>query len=144
MLERRQVEREEGVFPAVSSFVELPDGTVLEGVVADMSDTGARITGSTTGLNVGDEIQITLVVQSFQKVAYRCEVRHLDPAGAFYGIVFKSKPHPVEEEAPCLVGEPNTPPQGRRLKRCPIDGKLFPSEYLHCPFDKTDLVWQKR
>lgn len=96
MTELRERQRDEEVTPAITCFVELSDGTALEGVVTNVSDTGAKISGSTSGVSVGDEIRVVLVIHPQQKVAYRCDVMHVDTAAGFYGIRFKSAPEPIE------------------------------------------------
>jgi c-di-GMP-binding flagellar brake protein YcgR len=95
MDDQRKAIRDERVMPAVSCFAELADGTQHEGVVTDLSDTGARISGAVAGLADGDEIQLVLVVQQ-QKIVYRCVVRHVNSSERFYGVEFKSRPKPVQ------------------------------------------------
>jgi len=139
-LEQRQNPREESIRPGISTLLEFADGSLLDGVVIDISDIGARVAGEAHRLAVGDEYRIILIVQSHQKVAYRCVVRHIDPEAAYYGIEFLSKPQPVEEEKPkpdVAVAPTNA---ARGLKRCPTDGKVFPVDYCYCPFDKSNLV----
>ncbi len=95
MPEQRRKVREEEITPPISCFAELPDGTAREGVMQDLSDTGARVSGDATGLSTGDRIRLVLVVLSDQKVVYEAEVKHVDPAGEFYGVAFTSGPHPM-------------------------------------------------
>lgn len=142
MLEQRQNPREESIRPGISTLLEFADGSLLDGVVIDISDSGAKIAGEAHRLAVGEEYRIILVVQSHQKVAYQCVVRHIDPEAACYGIEFLSKPQLVEKEEP----KPDeavaaaTTGANRGLKRCPVDGKVFPVDYCYCPFDKSNLV----
>ena len=142
MLEQRQHPREESIHPGISTLLEFADGSLLDGVVIDIADTGARIAGEARGLAIGDEYRIILVVQSHHKVAYRCVVRHVDPEAAYYGIEFLSKPQLVEKQEPEPGDAAAAAPTGadRGLKRCPVDGKVFPVDYCYCPFDKSNLV----
>ena len=98
MAEQRESDRETTISPPITCFTDLPDGSVLEGVVVDMSDTGARVSGDTSGLSVGDDIRLVLVVLADQKVVYHAEVRHLDSQRRFFGIRFKSGPQPLEAD----------------------------------------------
>ncbi len=92
MGEQRRTVRETDVVPPISCLIERPDGSTLEGIVQDLTDFGARVSGNTTGLSSGDQIRLVLVVQSDQKVTYQAEVRHVDTAGRSYGLVFTSRP----------------------------------------------------
>lgn len=98
MVEQRRSERETTISPPISCFADLPDGTVLEGVVVDLSDQGARVSGLPSGLRVGDEIRLVLVILADQRVVYRAEVKHLDVPGRFFGLRFTSGPQPLETE----------------------------------------------
>ncbi len=142
MIEQRQNPREESIHPGISTLLEFADGSVLDGVVIDIADTGARVAGEAHRLVVGDEYRIILVVLSHQKVAYRCVVRYIDAEAACYGIEFLSKPQLVEKEEPKPDETVAAKPTGgdRGLKRCPVDGKVFPFDYCYCPFDKSNLV----
>lgn len=144
-MEQRQHLREESVRPGISTLLEFADGSRLDGVVIDISDTGARVAGESHGLAIGHEYRIILIVQAYQKVAFRCVVRHIDPQAACYGIEFLSKPQLVEEEEPnpdeALAAVPTVTDRG--LKRCPVDGKVFPFDYRYCPFDKSNLVLEE-
>lgn len=95
MREQRQTGREHTITPPISCLVELPDGTVLEGMVKDISDGGARVSTSAKGLSEGDELQLVFVIQGGQKIAYRAEVKHVAPQGQFFGLKFKSSPQPI-------------------------------------------------
>ncbi len=142
MLEQRQHPREESVRPGISTLLEFADGSLLNGVVIDISDTGARVAGEADGLALGDEYRIVLIVQAYQKVAFRCVVRHIDSEAACYGIEFLSKPQLVkkkETNTDEAVAAESTGAE-RGLKRCPVDGKVFPVDYCYCPFDKSNLV----
>jgi hypothetical protein len=97
MNEQRKAERDgtEGV--QITTFVELSDGTKLEGVAKDISDGGMGIAGPTDGLNVGETVDLILVVLEDQKVHYRAEIMHIDRTDDFYGVQFRSSPQPVED-----------------------------------------------
>ena len=84
-------------------------------------------------------------MQTYQKVAYRCVVRYIDPQAACYGIEFLSKPQLVEEEEskPDEAVAAESIGLDRGLKRCPVDGKVFPVDYCYCPFDKSNLVLEE-
>lgn len=142
MFDKRQHPRDESIRPGISVLLQFADGSCLDGVVIDISDTGARIAGETHRLAIGDEHSIILVVQSHQKVSYQCVVRHIDPEAACFGIKFLSKPQIVKEEEPKPdeVTAVQSTSADRGLKRCPIDGKVFPVDYRYCPFDKSNLV----
>lgn len=145
MLEQRQNPREESIRPGISTLLEFADGSLLDGVVIDISDAGAKVGGEANRLAVGDEYRIILVVQTYQKVAYRCVVRYIDPQAACYGIEFLSKPQLVEEEEskPDEAVAAESIGLDRGLKRCPVDGKVFPVDYCYCPFDKSNLVLEE-
>ncbi len=96
MDELRNKQRDEGFSPAITCFTELSDGTVLEGFVTNVSDTGVKVSGHTAGLAVGEEVRLVLVIHPQQKVAYRCEVKHVNPSDGFYGLRFKSDPERLE------------------------------------------------
>jgi hypothetical protein len=95
MGEQRKTEREHTITPPISCLLELADGTVLEGMVRDISDGGARVSASVDGLKQGDELQLALVLQFGQKIVYRAEVKHVDPQGEFFGLKFTSSPQSV-------------------------------------------------
>jgi len=97
MNEQRRAERDGTELCSVTTFVELADGTRLEGVAKDLSDGGMGIAGPTDGLNVGDEVDLILVVLEDQKVRYRAEIMHIDHMNQFFGLRFRSPPEPVEE-----------------------------------------------
>ena len=79
----------------VRSQTQLPDGTVLEGVIDDVSMHGARIAGPTAGLSVGDHVKTTFVFLSNEKVGYEGVVRHVDTEGGYFGIEFTGEPIPI-------------------------------------------------
>jgi|GEM_PF-6532773 len=139
MDDQRRYTRDDTVNPGISCLLELPSGDSVDGVVIDISDTGARVSGVTDGLQIGSEYRITLVVQSYQKVAYHCIVRHIDAAASFYGIEFITRPEIVKP----VADEPVQAHSGRSekdVRRCPVDGRVFPVDYRYCPFDKSNLV----
>lgn len=123
MIEKRQVERELTV--GVTAMAHRLDGTVLEGVVRDVSDRGIRISGDATGLAVGDLIDIVVVVNS-QPVRYACEVRHADGDKRFYGVRFRSGPAPL------------VPPH--KVKHCMRCSRDFPTECNFCSHCGQRLV----
>jgi hypothetical protein len=145
VLEQRQHLRDASIRPGISTLLEFADGSRLDGVVIDISDTGARVAGESHGLAIGDEYRIILIVQAYQKVAFQCVVRHIDPQADCYGIEFLSKPQIVEEKEPnpdeTVAAESTGADRG--LKRCPVDGKVFPVDYCFCPFDKSNLVLEE-
>ena len=96
MPEKRKTEREQTIDNRIRTLAELGDGTVLEGMVADVSVDGVRVAGPTTGINAGDEIRLVLVFLTNEKVSYRCRIRHVDPNGKFFGAEFKSPPQRIE------------------------------------------------
>lgn len=95
MTEQRVADREAGLVPGISAFLWLPGGTSLEGVVRDISDGGVKIAGHTTGVNVGDILELILVVQGDQKIKYKCEVCHVESDEETYGVRFLSGPELV-------------------------------------------------
>lgn len=145
VLDQRQHSREESIHPGISALVEFADGSLVDRVVTDISDTGAKVAGETHRLTVGDEYRIILIVQSHQKVVYRCVVRYIDSEAACYGIEFLSKPQLVKEEEPKPDEAIAAAATGadRGLKRCLVDGKVFPVDYCYCPFDKSNLVLEE-
>lgn len=139
MNDQRKHARDGDISPAISCLLELPGGRKLDGVVIDISDTGARIAGTTRGLQIGAEYRIILVVQAYQKVAYQCVVRHINADAAFYGIQFASRPQIAEPDAEDAAGAQSGKLTGN-VKRCPVDNRVFPVDYRYCPFDKSNLV----
>lgn len=115
MAEKRRNMREEGITPPISCLAELSDGTLLEGIVHDLSDAGARVSGNISSLRRGDHVRLVLVVQSDQKVVYEGEVKHVDPQGRFFGLAFTSGPKSMEADGfdgsrmMCCGREQNTP-----------------------------------
>lgn len=128
MGEKRQTNREKTPSPPISTFVKFSDGTVLEGVVQDISDRGARISGPVKGLRAGDEVQLVLVVQGDQKIRYRCEVKHVDGAKSFYGLVFESRPQLIKERATAK-------------KRCVRCDREYEAEWKFCGLCGYELAW---
>lgn len=96
-LERRESDRDETTDVWITCFVELRDGTVVEGVVKDFSQNGAKAVMAATSLDVGDEAKIVIVMMGDQKLQCRCEARHVDRATNTLGLRFLSRPEPVEE-----------------------------------------------
>ncbi len=98
--EQRRTPREGTADKDVRTRATLADGSVLEGIVEDISLGGAKISGATAGLNTGEEIQLVFLFPSNERVGYRCQVRHVDPAGGFFGVEFRSEPQPIEVRDP--------------------------------------------
>ncbi len=67
--------------------VKRSDGKHIAAGICDLSAGGASITGPTTGLAVGDEVELTLLFPMNNDVRYRCEVRHITPEQGF-GVKF--------------------------------------------------------
>ena len=98
MPEQRRVRRTPAIPPGISSLTELPDGTVLKGVVRDISSHGVGISGLTTSLSLGSAVIVGLVCTESQRtvrVEYRGEVKHVDDAGEFFGVELTSRPQVV-------------------------------------------------
>ena len=96
--EQRSAGRDDILGPGISAFAQLSDGSVLEGVVRDLSDGGVKIAGPTAGLATGAEIDVIFVIQGDQKVRYRGVVRHVDNTGRAYGVEFRSPPEQLDPE----------------------------------------------
>ena len=124
--EHRDTYRDTLLGAGITAFAETPDGRVLEGVVRDVSDGGARISGPTDGLHIGDEIRIVLVIDSDQKVAHICEVRHIEVEECTFGIEFKSKPQ--------LLDGPNP-----TTKFCHLCSQRYTAEWVFCGQCGTEL-----
>jgi hypothetical protein len=122
--EHREAKRE--LIVGVTAFVRRSDGSVLEGVVQDVSDGGAKILGDPTGLTVGDAIDVVVVVQG-EKVRFACEVRHLEPSLRSFGVHFRTGPQPVTE----------SPNKVRRCMQCRRD---FPTDCNYCSHCGQKLV----
>lgn len=75
---------------SVKTRVSLADSSILHGELRDFSDTGAGISGETTGLEVGDEVSLAVLYAMVYSVEYQCEVRHIEP-GQGFGVKFKGK-----------------------------------------------------
>ena len=80
----------------VRCLTTLVSGAVLEGLVADCSESGARIVGDTMGARVGDEAEIVFLFLSGEKVGYRCSIRHVDPEQGTIGVMYTSDPIPIK------------------------------------------------
>ncbi len=96
MGERRRLTRENTLDKEVRCRTLLPDGTVLEGMVEDVSLGGTRISGATKGLRSGDEVRLVFVFLSDEKVGYQGVVRYIDLKRQSYGVEFTSQPQPIE------------------------------------------------
>ncbi len=96
MNNQRTANRETDVCTGVSCFAKLPNGDVLEGVMKDVSDGGARISGKTDGLSVGQEIGLKLVLNG-ERVGYVGIVANIAPDCLSYGARFKSGPTPITD-----------------------------------------------
>jgi len=98
MGERRETQRQLTTDHEVRCLTELSDGTVLEGTVNDYSTGGARIGGSTEGLYVGDEVRLTFVFRTDERVRYEGMVIYLQQASGSFGVEFLSEPEPIAIE----------------------------------------------
>ncbi len=98
--EQRDDMREGTVEREVRCRVGLPDGTILEGIVENISQGGARISGPTTGLSVADEINLVFVFLTGEEVGYNGLITHIDPGGRFFGLQFTSDPQPIKVNEP--------------------------------------------
>ena len=116
--ERRESDREPTTDVWMSCFLELGDGTVIEGVVKNFSQGGAKIVATSAAVDVGDEARVVIVLLGDQKVQCRCEVRHVDRETNTLGLRFLSRPEPVEEV---------------RSKRCGRCRKQFSASSNYCP-----------
>lgn len=93
----RESDRDEAVCTGVSSFTFLQDGTILEGVARDVSDGGARISGSVEGISADDTVELELVVHD-NKVRYLARVKHVDVENRLYGLEYLAGPTVIEPE----------------------------------------------
>jgi hypothetical protein len=91
MDERREHPRETTLVGAVPGQIRLPSCKMLDGSVFDLSERGAKIVGDTTGLTVGTEVNLMLLLPLDVKVGYGCRVKHIDPDGKSWGARFTSK-----------------------------------------------------
>lgn len=105
--EQRSAPRDTDVCVGISSFTMMSDGSYLEGVVKDVSDGGARITGDCHGLSVGQKVDLGLVIRG-EKIRYSCEIVHIEPDTRTYGMKFLSGPRLVAPDEP----------EARRCIRC--------------------------
>ena len=86
--EDRQTDRELTYDGDIETITELSDGSTLKGVVLDLSKTGARIGGRTDGLQLDDDVTMTIMFPMGHDIEYQCEIKHIE-AGSFYGVSFK-------------------------------------------------------
>lgn len=70
---------------AIQAQVRLPDGSILDGTVRDMSPRGVAISGSTAGLEAGQELELTILLPLDVRVQYRCTVKHVDHDRGVWG-----------------------------------------------------------
>jgi len=98
MGERRRTQREDTADHEVRCLIELSDGAVIEGTVSDYSTGGARIGGSTEGLYMGDDVKLTFVFRTEERVGYEGMVIHLQPAIDAFGVEFLSGPESIAIE----------------------------------------------
>lgn len=144
--EQRQSYRDD--MTGTTCFVQLSDGSFLEGVVRDVSEGGIGVVGATTGLAPGDEVRLTLVVMGDQRVGCRCEVRHLAEHG--YGLSYQSKLEHLEETrvAFCVQCKFHFSPE---LKFCAYCGRHLkltlgtaPQEQVHSPSCDSSVKKNKK
>jgi len=88
--------REEVIGPGISCFLTTPRGRLIEGVVRDISDTGAGIATATEELEVGMKVQIVFVVTSGQKVRFQGFVKHVEYDCRHCGIHFTTGPENLD------------------------------------------------
>lgn len=93
--ERRRNEREQTTERGVKCRTTLPDGSALDGLVADVSLGGARIHGSTEGVHAGQNVRLEFLFLTGEKVAYGARVIHVNPVAVFFGVEFTSNPEPI-------------------------------------------------
>ncbi len=87
MQERRAVPRAATLDRTIQTRVALPDGTMLDGAVKDLSAAGAAITGETEGLGVGSLINVAFLFPAGRQITYACEVKHVEP-GQGFGVLY--------------------------------------------------------
>jgi len=120
----RSSERDKEVCTGVSSFTFLQNGTILEGVARDVSDGGARISGTVEGLARGDTVELELVIRE-DKIRYLARVKHVDQAQKQYGLEYLAGPSVVEPERPvkrtCLKCQRDFEPPWRFCGMCGSD-----------------------
>ena len=75
---------------SVKTRVCLADSSIIHGDLRDLSDTGAGVSGDTTGLQVGDEIWLEVLYAMIYSVKYHGEIRYINPEEGF-GVKFKGK-----------------------------------------------------
>ncbi len=92
MSERRLTARQATLDNCVRCITTLGNGCALEGRITDSSEGGARITGDTSGLHEGRQIEIDFLFVTGEKVRYRGTVKHVDAAERTYGVEFDSEP----------------------------------------------------
>jgi hypothetical protein len=102
-------------------IIELENGTVREGEMADISLRGAGVHSSTDGLHLGDHIRLVTNDESGSKIRYTCEVRHLNRAHRQFGVEFIGRPEPVAPDYVPKGQEPDAPVQIRQ--GCPRCGQ---------------------
>jgi len=124
MDEHRQAKREPSV--GVTAFVHRSDGSVIEGLVQNVSEGGAKILGDPAGLRVGDTIDVVAVVQG-ERVRFACEVRHLEPSERSLGVHFQSGPQAVTESSD-------------KVRRCMQCRRDFPTDCNYCSHCGQKLV----
>ena len=79
--------RETTLERVIQARMHLPDGTMLKGVVKDLSWRGAGIVGEASGVSVGDVFTVAFVLPEGRQVTYECRVMHIDP-GISFGVRF--------------------------------------------------------
>ena len=96
MPNRRQSERQLTIDNDVRTVTTLPNGAVLEGMVENYSLGGMRIAGPSTGMSLGDLVEVVFVFLTNERVRYEGRVVHLDPNGQYFGVEFLSEPQRIE------------------------------------------------
>ena len=116
--ERRRSDREATTAAWMTCFLELSDGTTVEGVLKNISEGGAQVAAPTTNLHLGDHARIVIVLLGDQKVQCRCQIRHIDRQADRFGISFASPPEALDED---------------RRKRCTVCRLRHPASTNFCP-----------
>jgi len=119
MRDSRESFREDILGPGISCFTTTSRGQIIEGVVRDISDTGAGISTDTEGLEVGQQVQIVFVVASGQKVRYQGFIKHVKYDKRHCGIQFTGGPENLDPSFdPAANADAETRGQLPKCTRC--------------------------
>ena len=72
---------------AITAVTTLPDGVALSGSVANVSESGARIIGDTSGLELGSTVTITFQYPADGRQEFDCSVVRVK-AGEGFAVTF--------------------------------------------------------